>query len=132
MTLSRVSFLKYIPGGNFINAYPRYNISLHVQGRCKPNRNLSMWSVPGGGGGGGGDKTDACSGQECFYILSQGVTYAILVICRGACINNGIAQCIYAALVLTLGTKVMSNDQPTYTRRRPIRCKYHRPADQLE
>ena len=39
---------------------------------------------------GGVDKTDTCPGV--IFSRGRGVTLAIIVICRGVCLNNGIAQ----------------------------------------
>ena len=47
-------------------------------------------SVPGGGGGGGGG--DIISLSRGAFIYCPGGTFAIIVICGGVWLNNGIAQ----------------------------------------
>ena len=55
-------------------------------------------TVPGeGGGGGGGGGERGLSHKKCLsrgvYIYRPGGSFAIIVICRGVRLNNGISHC---------------------------------------
>ena len=74
-------YREYVPGGGHLNARPR-----GLEGMIEACPCSRGW-----------DKIEACPGG--IYILSKGVTFAIIVICKGARLYNGIAHSIAMRLL---------------------------------